>query len=101
MGFVTLTANSNPVPPSKPDCRITKSMRERLLADAKELLKDFDIPWERYSRGKIEWGYHGVHVDITWTHKKTKAVIRLTTVYFDYSTGEILQAGENYGELVS
>lgn len=41
-----------------------------------------------------------ITAQIEWTHKVTERKLTLTNIYFDKSTGQINQAGTNYGDLV-
>ena len=92
-----------------PGCRATSSTKERrlsheirrkLVANAREALKAWDIPWQKYCPGSVTMDEHGVTASVSWTHRRTKAEIVLSQIYFNRQTGEIRQAGTNYGALV-
>jgi hypothetical protein len=72
----------------------------RLFREARGYFSEHAIDWTQYEPG-IQMTDSDFLCDIVFVHKKTEAVIRLKEVWFNRLTGEINQAGNNYGELVS
>lgn len=79
--------------------RVSKAIFAAIVKDAQEnYLDGFGIDFKQYKKPKYFIMYDSF-MDITWTHKKSGRELILYRVYWNESTGKILQAGTNYGAL--
>lgn len=70
----------------------------RLVREAEAFFDGFGLDFSQYGNADVSL-MEDVTVDITWTHKASGQEIELSYIHFDRKTGEILQAGTNYGRL--
>lgn len=116
-GCVTITMNGDRLacghsryygsPMQRP--RMTDRKRARMIRDAKrDYLAEFGIDWSQYDEPVIDGLDECPHSDglvlaIFWHRngvENASTGIKLSEVRWDEKTGEILQAGSNYGSLV-
>jgi len=59
-------------------------------------------PWLDVSGWKplVDLAEDGITATISFKDPKSGSIIRITEVWFDDNTGELLQYGSNYGDLV-
>jgi hypothetical protein len=79
---------------------VKQTIKKELIKQGQNILFPWiDVTGDNYI-AKIETTkeQEDFHVMITFTHRNTRKIIRITNVYYN-ETGEILQYGSNYGEL--
>lgn len=77
------------------------SMRavRRLLQAARQEMEGFGIDFSQYHPPTAVFQDMLV-ADVIWVHRESQCELKLTGIYFDERTGEILQCGTQYGALV-
>jgi hypothetical protein len=79
--------------------KISKRAYLRMIREAKnEFLSGFDIDWSKYDEPTVTF-YDMLTAQIEWPNKASGQKIVLTHIWFERKTGEILQAGTQYGDL--
>jgi hypothetical protein len=74
-----------------------KAVKRRMVKCALRYMAGFGIDWTVYRNPKIE--LFGLQAEITWKHKYSGKKLVLPDIWYDKKTGDILQAGSNYGNL--
>lgn len=82
----------------KPDT-ISRRVYDRILRQAKnDYLDGFGIDWSKYDEGNLIFD-NMITCQAEFTNKLSGQKILLTYIWFDKKTGEINQAGTQYGSL--
>jgi hypothetical protein len=79
-----------------------QEIKKKLIKQGQDILLPWiDVTGNQYV-AKIETTaeMENCLVMITFTHKNSHKTVRISMVYYNENTGEILQYGSNYGELV-
>ncbi len=79
--------------------KIRRSFYDKLVENAlKDYMSGFGIDWNQYFEPEIAF-FDEICCCLRWKHKQSDKEIALTAIYYDDKTGDIYQAGHNYGNL--
>ena len=84
--------------PDRPE-DIPAKVMETLLDSAADYMSGFGIDFEQFVGPEVIFDDDMVTCRIEWTHMETHNKVVLSNVWWHEGTGEIMQAGNNYGNL--
>lgn len=80
--------------------KLSNRVHSRLVREAREHFGGFGIDFDQYGEPVVEL-FDGITASVKWDHRGSGKSITLLEIWFHEKTGEILQCGRNYGDLVS
>jgi hypothetical protein len=90
---------SNSAGLKREDVDLPQHIIDRIKRDARDTFLDgFGIDWDQFGEPELSL-YEGITAQLEWTRRRSGQKIMLTRIYWDDDTGEIVQAGTQYGEL--
>lgn len=80
------------------DGTLSRRAMARLIRDAHKFMDGFGLDWSQFDVSSVTF-YDMQTAQVEWKHKVSGNEVHLTDIHFERKTGEIIQAGSNYGNL--
>lgn len=77
---------------------LSKRAMARLVREAYKFMDGYGLDFSQFDAPLVTF-YDMLTAQVEWKHKVTGFEVHLTGVHFERKTGEIIQAGTNYGSL--